>query len=107
MAVFNAQQTLCDAIAKRKIVRIRYDDDLVARTYAPHIVYRTSKGNILVAGTQINNPAEPLERNEPRNFDLDKITSIDVTDEVFQPHPHFDPHDKRYRYGTVCVIRRP
>jgi len=104
MAVLNAQQTLCAAIASHQLVRLRYQDDLQFRVFAPHIVYRSSTGKTLVAGTQINNPAEPLERNEPRNFDLAELTALEVAGEKFRPHHDFDRHDKRYRNGTICVI---
>lgn len=104
MAVINAQATLCDAIARHLLVKLRYDDDLQFRTFAPHVVYRSSTGKTLVGGTQINNPAEPLERNEPRNFDLTKIARLEVTAERFTPHPDFNRHDPRYRNGIICAI---
>lgn len=99
------QEALCDAIAGCNIVEIRYGDDFQFRTFAPHIVYASSKDKTLVGGTQINNPAEPLERNEPRNFDLEKIQAVNVTANTFTPHRLFSHLDKRYQHGVICYVR--
>jgi hypothetical protein len=101
--LINAQSELCNAIRKRVLVNLRYDDDYTDRTFAPHIVYESSQGNILVAGTQDHNPAEPWEDNKPRNFDLDKITSLEVTGQQFLPHPGFNRSHKRY-VRPICNI---
>ena len=39
------QQTLCAAIRERKNVLIKYDNDIVERTFSPYIVYTSSKDN--------------------------------------------------------------
>lgn len=100
------QQTLCAAIAGLKVVRLRYDDDRQDRRFAPHAVYRSTTGKTLVTGVQIDNPAEPWERLEPRNFDLSNIKLVQQTDETFRPHPSFSPSDKRYALGIICAVRR-
>lgn len=100
----HTQTLLCDAIRKLVLVSLKYDDDLVARTYAPHIVYYSSNRNELVDGTQFVNPAEPLERNKPRIFNLSKITSVQLTDEKFVPLPSFDRNHTRYRHGIICSV---
>ena len=102
--IADLQSTLCEAVKSRNIVRLKYDDDFQFRTYAPVIVYRSSKNNVLVDGTQINNPMEPFEHNEPRKFDLEKITALEVTDQKSQPPSDFNPLDRRYRFGIICVI---
>ena len=102
--IADLQSTLCDAVKSRNIVRLKYDDDFQFRTYAPYIVYRSSKNIVLVEGTQINNLEEPLVQNEPRQFELEKITALEVTDQKSPPPSDFNPLDKRYRYGIICVI---
>ena len=102
--IADLQSTLCEAVKSRNIVRLKYDDDFQFRTYAPYIVYRSSKNIVLVGGTQINNPTEPFEHNEPRNFDLEKITALEVTDQKSQPPSDFDALNRRYRFGIICVI---
>ncbi|MFX4223669.1 MAG: WYL domain-containing protein [Thalassobaculum sp.] len=99
------QQTLCQAIAGLNIVRLKYDDDWSDRTFAPHAVYQSSTGKTLVAGVQIDNPAEPWERLEPRNFDLSKIRSVTITGKTFSRHPRFNPLDKRYARGFICRVQ--
>lgn len=98
------QTTLCEAIEKRQIVRLRYDDDYIDRTFAPYIVYWSSKRNMLVSGYQIENPAEPLERNEWRNLDIDKIRTLSITNNAFRPDSGFDPFHKRYSAGIICHV---
>lgn len=99
------RQILCGAIDGLHIVKIKYDDDFQARTYAPHIVYRNKNNELLVSGTQLENPAEPMERDVPRNFSLSKITDVAITDKTFKPHPSFSRFDERYQYGVICYVQ--
>lgn len=98
--------TLCDAIDRLKVVQIKYDDDLIARDFAPDAVYRNDKYELLVDGIQLHNPAEPTKRNVPRNFFLNKITSVAITSKSYDPNPSFDPRAERYKSGIICSVRR-
>ena len=99
------QQTLCEAIANKRLVELRYQRDLLNRTFAPHAVYRTTKDNLCVAGTQLVNANKPLDgRNEPRNFELDEIRDLRVTDDCFTPDSRFDRFDPKYKNGIICCI---
>ncbi len=95
----------CDAIKKLKVILLQYDADKSARRFAPHAVYKSSTGKILVTGVQIDNPAEPWERLEPRNFDISKVRSAAMTDESFSKHPRFNPSGKQYARGFICRVR--
>lgn len=107
MLLQSTENTLCSAIKGKQLVKLKYDDDFQWRTFAPHIVYRSSKNNILVSGEQVQNPAKPYDNHEPRVFDLKKIKSLEITDASFTAHPNFDPFDKRYRFGVICKIGFP
>jgi predicted DNA-binding transcriptional regulator YafY len=84
------QDTLCEAVRNRLVVEIRYDDDRSYRQFEPHIVYRSTQDNVLVGGTQTHNPEKPQEQDAPRNFDLDKIRDVKITDRTFTPHHLFN-----------------
>ena len=98
------EQQLCEAIRARKLVEIRYEDDLTYRLFAPYAVYKSTKDKVNVSGTQVSNPSQPLDRNEPRVFEVGKITDMRITDSVFTPDSRFDRFDPRYKDGIICSV---
>lgn len=97
---------LCDAVSKLLLVNIRYEDDFIDRLVAPYGVYFSTKDKVLLACTQIENPGKPLDRWEPRNFEVGLMKSVTLTNEGFKPDPRFDPRDPRYQNGFICCIHR-
>ena len=85
-------------------MRLRYDDDVLDRLFAPYAVYRSTNDKVLVTGVQVKNPAEPIERFEPRNLEVGKITALEITASTFIPDRRFNPHDNKYRNGFVCRL---
>ena len=61
-------------------------------------------GRLNVAGTQYENPAQPLDRNEPRIFQIGLIRTLRLTDTYFRPDWRTDPGDPRYRNGILCAV---
>lgn len=98
------ERHLCNAIRDRNLVRIRYKDDAADRLIAPYAVYTSSKDKVLLAGTQINNPGQPLDAWEPRNLEVGLMRSVTLTDTKFEPDTRFDPSDPRYKNGFVCRL---
>ena len=95
---------LCRAVDQRLLVELRYDDDPAPRLFAPHVVYESTLGRLNVAGTQYENPAQPLDRNEPRIFQIGLIRTLRLTDTYFRPDWRTDPGDPRYRNGILCAV---
>lgn len=95
---------LCRAVDQRVLVELRYDDDPAPRLFAPHVVYELTLGRLNVAGTQYENPAQPLDRNEPRIFQIGLIRTLRLTDTYFRPDWRTDPGDPRYRNGILCAV---
>ena len=95
---------LCDAIRARVIVKLKYEDDTAYRTFEPHAVYCSTKDKYCVAGQQVDNPTDPIERDVPKNFEVGKISALQVTDDPFTPDPRFDRYDAKYANGIVCSI---
>ncbi|WP_367187286.1 WYL domain-containing protein [Rhizobium oryzicola] len=96
----------CEAIRERRNVLIKYDEDSSERIFSPYIVYWTSKNNLCVAGNQVKNPSEPLERNEWRNFTVDKFRSVRLADSTFSIDHIFNPRNKIYGNRVVCHVKQ-
>lgn len=100
----NIENALCSAIAGRALVLIRYKDDYSERLFAPHAVYWSTRDKVNVIGTQVENPADPLDRLEPRIFEVGMIRLVQLTDSKFQPDPRFNRFDPRYQHGIICSV---
>ncbi|MPR06302.1 hypothetical protein [Microvirga tunisiensis] len=98
------ERQLCEAIQVRKLVEIRYEDDLSYRLIAPHAVYKSTKDKVNVVGTQISNPGQPMDRYEPRIFEIGKIADVRITGTDFTPDARFDRFDPRYKGGIICSV---
>ena len=83
-------------------VTLRYEDDSANRLFEPTAVYRSTKDKVSVSGTQIRNPEKPQDGFEPRNFEVGKIRSLQLTDQQFTPDPRFDRSDEKYAHGIIC-----
>ena len=99
-------ESLCDAIRKKKIVEMLYDDDVEYRLFAPTAVYYDSpyRDNILVDGLVIHNPAMSWERNVNRTYELNKIQKVKLIDNEFEVLYFFTSPDDKYKYGYICAV---
>ncbi|WID95949.1 hypothetical protein QO058_24910 [Bosea vestrisii] len=98
------EQSLCDAIAKRVVVELKYDGEFGARRIAPHAVYRSSAEKVNLSGYQLSNANEPLARDVPRTFEVGKITDMSLTTTKFIPDVRFDRFDTKYQNGLLCSV---
>lgn len=91
------ERLLCEAITKKLMVELRYDDDVAPREFAADVVYPSSPGKISVAGRlpKINGEWEP------RIFEIGKIKSLTITERQFKPDPRFKLNDPKYR-DRIC-----
>ena len=106
MRSYTLEKTLCDAIARHRVVRLRYQRQLYARTFEPYVIYHSTKDKILVAGWQMKDDSQPTRSPEWRNFEVELIYALEVTDKTFKFDHLFDPTDKAYRKGIICIIKR-
>lgn len=98
------QQELCDAIKAKRFVRIRYEADDAEHMFAPHIVYRSFRGKILVGGVLKDDPNVRLAKKELHAFALETFRSVVMTEKCFRPSLLFNPFDKIYRNGILCRV---
>ena len=99
-----AEQRLGEAINRRVLVELRYDDDMAFRLIAPYVVFQTEAGSVCLSCFQINNPGEPMDANEPRNFTVGKVSAVRLTDTRFAIDPRFNRHDPKYRHGVLYSV---
>ena len=98
------EMLLCGAITNRRLVALRYESDPVDRIFQPVAVYHSTQHKVCVSGTQISNPAKPMDANEPHNFEIGKISVLRITDDAFTLPVEFDSLDKKFRNGFICRI---
>jgi hypothetical protein len=101
------EKTLCEAIKKHLVIRLKYGKDIYWRTFEPQAVYKSTVDHINVTGIQRQDKNKPLQspKREPRNFELSKISAVEITDIEFNFDPTFDPRDERFAHGIICVIK--
>lgn len=103
---FNFERLLCDAIAKRVTVMLRYDDDLQAREFGPIAVYYGDSANqkVLVSGEQLSNPNDFRAKNGPHVFEVGKIRDLSIGPNTYNSDARVSLSDNRYRNGIICSI---
>lgn len=101
---FDFERIVADAIDARLLLSLRYDDDILARTFQPAVLYHSSGDKVCVSGLQISNPAESRENGEPRVFEVGKMRTVEVTDQPFGQPATFDRSDKRYAGGIIKSV---
>jgi hypothetical protein len=77
------------AIREKRVVNLRYDQDILDRVIEPYALYQSTQGKILVFGIQLRNNNKPLTPTEPRHFETVILRSITLTDKHFQADPSF------------------
>ncbi|MDH5525886.1 MAG: WYL domain-containing protein [Nitrospirota bacterium] len=102
METEGAAQTLCDAITARRVVAMTYAGRPVRM--APHAVFRSSGGQLLVTGTDFPPSSGAPARPGFRSYDLRNIQTVQATGEGFDVDAGFDPGAHRFRFGVVCSV---
>ena len=101
------EMLLCGAITNRRLVALRYESDPVDRIFQPVAVYHSTQHKVCVSGTQISNPAKPMETNALHDFEIGKIIVLRMTDNEFTLPVEFDSLEKKYRNGIICHVSSP
>jgi hypothetical protein len=94
---------LCTAIRNSVLVELRYEDDIHGRLFAPYVVYRTGTGKTCVFGMEIPNMGMPNDRDDPHNFEVGKIRTLNLTINKFARDPQFNLAQPKYR-NRVCPL---
>ncbi len=94
------EELLCDAVTRRKVVELRYEGDILSRTFEPAAVFWSTRLKVSVIGLQSANPNRP-SKPAVRDFEIGKIVSVNVTEIDFQSDP-INRHDPKYQNGIIC-----
>lgn len=102
----SVEHVIREAIANRRPVALRYDDDVgLARTVLPHVLYRTSTGKICVDSYQLEGPSKSGgELPDWRPFDLSKIRDIESLDGEFDIAPGLNLSASKYSNGVLAHV---
>jgi hypothetical protein len=98
------EKLLCEAISKHLRVRLRYKTDIAERTYDPYAVYFTSNHKVCVTGTQISNPAKPLDNGKPHILEVGHLRSLELTSVRFHVEVWYTGSSKKFAGGTICEV---
>lgn len=78
------QSALCDAIAKQKVIELRYDDaDTGFRIAEPYLIGVTHKDNLVLVAFQTRGASESDKYVGWKMFELEKIFALNVTSTYF------------------------
>lgn len=88
------RSTLCNAISDQRIVEFHYRNK--KRVVEPHKVGKTTKGNVVLSGYQIEGHGNEITPPDWGLYKLSKIDGLTVTDRTFNgPRPNYSPSDQR------------
>jgi hypothetical protein len=96
-------EQVSSTVASRIVVELRYQNDMLFRTFEPHIAFYAEKNSNekCVAGIQTANANELQNEPEVKIFNLNDIRDWRRTDRRFNPSPIFDRFDRRYSNGII------
>lgn len=104
MRRLDCESILANAIAKRVLVTIRFENDLYDRLIVPYGIYKSVRDEIFLVCMQVDDPGKPLDSWKPRNFEVQLMTCVKLSGMRFQPDTRFDSHDARYGNGFICCV---
>ena len=96
------ESLLCIAIRKRVLVKLQFKDRVVERLFEPAVVYLSRKHQLCITAVEIADPEKPLRNLEVRNFEIDEIRSVFLTEQAFVVDPVIDRFDGKYENGIIC-----
>jgi len=101
------QNQLEDAIKKHKVVTFRYNNEFFDRTFEPYVIYHSpaDSNRILVGGVQTKNDSKPFDPPTFHKFDIEFVSLLIITKNVFKYNVGFSTLDKEYRNGIIARIQ--
>jgi hypothetical protein len=69
---------------------------------APHVVFQSKTGEVMIGGRQIFNPAAKREAGEWIELPIRKLKNVALADGVFRVDASFQPFSSAYIGRMVC-----
>jgi hypothetical protein len=92
---------LVEAVRAHRVVELWYRGG-GPRVVHPHAVYRTATGALRVDGLQVSGATSSGSLPGWRDFELMKISDVQVLDARFEPAPDYDRSAAKYRHGVIA-----
>jgi hypothetical protein len=92
---------LVEAVRAHRVVELHYRGQ-GARVVHPHAVYRTSTGALRVDGVQVSGVTSSGSLPGWRDFELMKISGVQVLDAEFELAPDYDRTAPKYQHGLLA-----
>lgn len=89
------------AVAAGRYLEIDYPPG--RRVVAPHILGRTSSGELVLSVYQVSGASDAGETTGWKTFHLDRILDVKVLDKQFSPQGDYNPHDPKIPEVIVKV----
>ena len=102
------EQQLCQAISALNVVELKYEQELQWRTFEPHCVHTSSvdPNQVNVYGNLTADPNKPNPKLGPRNFEVGKVSAINITNAKYQFPAEFDRFAPLFKGGIICCVQR-
>ncbi|HEB59399.1 MAG TPA: WYL domain-containing protein [Gammaproteobacteria bacterium] len=84
------EQDLILSIREHRIVRLRYDLDIRDRVFEPYVLFKDSQGRVMVGGRRVLDENDLLKPPAMRQFAVELINALEVTEETFEVDDRFD-----------------
>lgn len=90
------------AIKERRVVRLVYQGS-GTREIEPYVLFKDHEGNVLVSAYQRAGVSKHGSVSGWKTFDVNRITSLQVSDEHFELRPDYNAAN-RERYPTIIAV---
>jgi len=105
---YGLEQKMCGAIKKRLVVKLKYKDDLLERTFEPYILFeQPNTKTFSLCGYQTMNLNDRLAEPGWRDFDFYLVKYFTITDVVFKPDTEFSSFKDIYGSNVIGALDRP
>ncbi len=97
------EQALAAAIDSFSVVEVKYENDMLWRTYEPHCVFygTADQRQVRVFGDQIRNGNKPADAPAPRDFEVGLIIDLRATGAKFKRPSTFDRFASKFKHGII------
>ena len=98
---------ICEAIAKRKVIQFRYENDLSNRVVEPFCCGMSSKDTYILRCFQIRGPSDS-RRSGWKLLDLADMSDLEMLEEDYTGlRSGYNPRDRAIKKISCCRGRSP
>lgn len=95
---------LCKAIKEHRVIKFQYDNAFTFREVQPYALFVSIKDKTLLHAFQLVDESKPRQDPASRNFEIDKIGRLQLTDNFFEPDHSFSINKIDICQTLICTI---